>query len=185
MADGKDRPSRFGFSRDVVYSCRPMEFPTTRHRSARGGARAARWTHRPHKFFSEGEWWEIHRAKSKRGHAQGKEKGASITPRSNPRHCASGDTPRGGPIAPSCALRAHARENAAAARAKSPPGTGRRLVLRPGHRRTVPVFWARRPASQRALPVPVRNSALWRCPRVGSIGIGACECARSRHRPRE
>ena len=40
----------------------------------------------------------------------------SITPRSNPRHCASGDTPRGGPTAPSCALRAHARENAAAAR---------------------------------------------------------------------
>ena len=100
----------------------------------------------------------------------------SITPRSNPRHCASGDTPRGGPIAPSCALRAHARENAAAApRAQSPepaPGTGRRLFLRPAGAPTTDALCL----CSSCVATGTARSQLggsWRCPRVGSESVHA------------
>jgi hypothetical protein len=102
------------------------------NRAHRGG-RSATFKDDGRPGEKSGEWREIHRAKSKRGHAEGKEKGASIHPSLRGRilGTAPQETPHvRGPIAPSCALRAHAQQ-----RPEPQPeparGTGRRLVLRP------------------------------------------------------
>jgi hypothetical protein len=124
----------------------------------------------------------IQRAKAKRGHAEGKEKAPrafasihpSITPRSNPRRCASGDTPRGGGPRPQHLPARYAHTHATTPPRTEPTGSGRRrLVVRPRGSQ------AGRCTCVRMYPCGVHTTT-----GTARVGVGAaCACTSSQGSP--